>query len=72
MLKFNEFHLSWKIPQQVFGTAVSSHVSSVVTNLVMENVETRALETFADHTRLRKRYADNTFVIIKKSKLSEF
>ena len=38
----------------------------------MENVETRAFETFGDPSHLRKRYADDTFVIMKKSKLSEF
>ena len=47
-------------------------VSSVVANLVMENIETRALETFADPPRLWKRYEDDTFVIMKRSKLSEF
>jgi len=38
----------------------------------MENIETRALETFADPPRLWKRYVDDTFVIMKRSKLSEF
>jgi len=41
-----------------------SPVSSKVANLVMENVETRALATLADPPRLRKRYVDDTFVII--------
>jgi len=49
-----------------------SPVSSVVANLVMEHVETRVLETFADLPRLGTRCVDDTFVIIKKSKLSEF
>jgi len=47
-------------------------VSSVVASSVMENVKTRTLGTFADSPRLQKRYVDDTFVIIKKSKLSEF
>jgi len=34
--------------KQVFGTAMCSPVSSVVANLITENVETSALETFAD------------------------
>jgi len=38
----------------------------------MENIETRALETYADPPRLWKRYVDDTFVIMKRSKLSEF
>jgi len=51
---------------------MGSPVSSVVANLVMENIETRALETFADPPRIWKRYVDDTFVIMKRSKLSEF
>jgi len=38
--------------KQVFGTAMRSPVSSAVPNLVMENVEKRALETFADPPHL--------------------
>ena len=51
---------------------MGSPVPSVVANLVKENIETRALETFADPPRLWNRYADNTFVIMIRSKLSEF
>ena len=51
---------------------IGSPVSSVAANLVMEDVEKRALETFADPPRLWKRHVDDTFVIIKKSNLSEF
>ena len=58
--------------KQVFGTAMRSPVSSVVANLVMEDVEKRALETFADLPRLLKRYVYDTFVITKKSKFCEF
>jgi len=58
--------------KQVFGTAMGFPVSSVVANLVMENIETRALETLADPPRLWKRYVDDIFVIMKRSKLSEF
>ena len=35
-----------KVYQQVHGTALGSLVSVVVANLVMENVEGRALSTF--------------------------
>jgi len=38
----------------------------------MEDVEKRASETFAERPRLWKRYLDATFVVMKKSKLSEF
>jgi len=51
---------------------MGSPISSVVANLVMENIEIQALETFPDSPRLLKRYADDTFVIMKRSKLSKF
>jgi len=51
---------------------MGSPVPSVVANLVKENIETRALETYADSPRLWKTYVDDTFVIMKRSKLSEF
>jgi len=51
---------------------MSSPVSSVIAKLVKEDVETSVLEAFADPLRLRKRYENDTFVIIKKSKLAEF
>jgi len=40
---------------------MGSPVSLVVANLVMEDVEKRALEIFAELTRLWKTYLDNTF-----------
>ena len=51
---------------------MSSPVSTVAANLVMEDVEKRSLETFADPSRLSKSYVEDTFVIIIKSKLSQF
>ena len=58
--------------KQIFGTAMGSPVSVVVANLVMENVETRAIETFAHPPRLWQRYVDDTFVIIEKKFLNIF
>jgi len=71
-LNSNNFTFRGKHYKQVFGTAMGSHVPSVVANLVMENIETRALETFPDPPRLWKRYVDGTFVIMNKSKLFKF
>ena len=51
---------------------MGSPVSVVVANLVMEDVETRAIETFAHPSRLWLRYVDDTFVIIEKSFLNIF
>jgi len=70
-LNSTNFMFRGKHYKQVFGTAMGSPVS-VVANLVMENIETRALETFVDPPRLWKRCVDGTFVIMKRSKLSEF
>jgi len=71
-LNSTNFTFRGKHYKQVFGTAMGSPVSSVVANLVMKNIEAQALETFADPPRLRKRYVDDAFVIMKSSKLSEF
>ena len=46
---------------------MGSPVSSVVANLVVEGIE-----TFTDPPRLWKRYVDDTFMIMKRSELSEF
>ena len=46
--------------QQVHGTAMGSPVSVVVADLVMEDVESRALATFPSPPRFRKRYVDDT------------
>ena len=61
-----------KIFKQIFGTAMGSPVSVVVANLVMEDVETRAIEAFAHPPRLWLRYVDDTFVIIEKKFLNIF
>ena len=58
--------------KQIFGTAMGSPVSVVVANLVMEDVETRAIETFAHPPRLWLFYVDDTFVIIEKKFLNVF
>jgi len=68
-LNSTNFTFRGKHYKQVFGIAMGSPVSWVVANLVMENIETRALETFADPPRLWKRYVDDTFVIMKKIKV---
>ena len=58
---------------QVHGTAMGSPVSVVVANLVMEDVEQRALVTFTgEKPRFWKRYVDDTFTAIKLNLLQEF
>ena len=62
----NLLNFSKKFFKQMFGTAMGSPVSVVVANLVKEDVETRAIETFAHPPRLWVHYVDDTFVIIEK------
>jgi len=68
-LNSTNFTFRGKHYKQVFGTAMDSPVSSVVANLVMENIETRTLETFADHPRQWKRYVDDTYCDDEKIKV---
>ena len=62
-----------KFFKQIFGTSMDSPVSVVEANLVMEDVETRAIETFLHPpSRFWLRYVDDTFVIIEKKFLNIF
>ena len=53
-----------KIYQQVHGTAIGSPVSVVVANLVMEDIEQKALSTFHTPPRFWRRYVDDTCTIL--------
>ena len=53
-----------KIYQQVHGTAMGSPVSVVVANLVMEDIEQKALSTFHTPPRFWKQYVDDTYTIL--------
>ena len=55
--------------QQVFGTAMGSPVSVVVANLVMEDVEERALKDFSTPIRFWKRYVDDICAAVPKSQV---
>ena len=61
-----------KIFRQVHGTAMGSPVSVVVANLVMEDVEQRALHTFAHPPRVWKRYVDDILCIIGEEHIESF
>ena len=52
--KYNNTHY-----QQIFGTAMGSPVSAIMANLVMENLEERALSTSLVQPRFWKRYVDD-------------
>ena len=46
--------------QQTFGTAMGSPISVTIANLVMENIEGRALAKAETPPRFWKRYVDDT------------
>ena len=52
--------------QQVFGTAMGSPVSTVIANLVMEDIEQRALATAPVETLFWKRFVDDVFSAVSK------
>ena len=58
--------------QQTFGTAMGSPVSVTVANLVMEDVEQRALATCEAQPPFWKRYVDDTLTAIPKGQIQKF
>ena len=71
-LQATYFCFKGNVYQQVFGTAMGSPVSVVVANLVMEDVEERALATFSDPPQFWKRYVDDICVAINRNKIQDF
>ena len=61
-----------KFYRQIFGVAMGLPVSVIIANLVMKNVEEEAMSTFLNPPKFSRRYADDTFVIIKKTEVDEF
>ena len=51
---------------------MGSLVSVVVANLVMEDVEERAIDSFGQPPRVWKRFVDDTFVILDKTTVDKF
>ena len=70
-LNVTHLHFCGNNYQQIFGTAVGSPVSAVIANMVMEDVETRALNAFISGPKLWKRYIDDIFVLLKQNKLTD-
>ena len=58
--------------QQVHGMAMGSPVSVVIANMVMENVEERALTTFDKPPVFWKRYVDNVCCVVMSDWLERF
>ena len=57
---------------QKYRTAMGSPVSVKVANLVMEDIEERALKTYHTQIPVWKRCVDDTFVIIQEDLIEEF
>ena len=64
------FHNS--LYQQVHGIAMGSPVSVVVADLVMEDVESRALTAFPSPPRFWKRYVDDTCCALRTDSVENF
>ena len=63
-LKATYFSFQGKYYQQIFGTAMGSPISVVVEDMVMENIEQRALNSFSHRPIFWKRYVDDTCVAL--------
>ena len=61
-----------KIYQQVNSTAMGSPVSVVVANLVMENIECRALSSFHTPPCFWRRYVDDTCTVLPRNLVESF
>ena len=58
--------------QQIHGTAMGSPVSVVVADLVMEDVESRALSTYPNPPKFWKRYVDDTCCALRSDTVQDF
>ena len=58
--------------QQMEGAAMGSPLSPIVANIFMEHSEKEAMETAPHPPSLRKRFVDDTFVILESQHKDEF
>ena len=61
-----------KVCRQAQGTVMGSSVSVVVANLVMEDIEERALSNFHSPSRFWKRYVDDTCTALHPDLIEPF
>ena len=66
------FQYNGKHYKQLHGTAMGSHVSVVVAEIVMQHVEERALATCRQTIPLWLRYVDDTFTAVHKDEIDAF
>ena len=58
--------------KQVFGTAMGSPVSAVIANLVMEDIEHRALTTAPVSLSFWKRFVDDVISAVSENEIVAF
>ena len=66
------FQYNGKHYKQLRGTAMGSPVSVVVAEIVMQNIEERALATYKRTVPLWLRYVDDTFTAVQKDEIDDF
>ena len=66
------FQYNGKHYKQLPGTAMGSPVSVVVAEIVMQNIEERALATYKRTLPLWLRYVDDTFTAVHKDEIDDF
>ena len=72
VLRNSYFSFQEVIYQQVFGCAMGSPVSAVIAELVMQEVEQKALATSIVQPRWWRRYVDDANVCLKKAAVQQF
>ena len=71
-LKATYFLFRGRYYQQIFGMAMDSPVSVVIADMVMENIEQRALNSFSHPPIFWKRYVDDNCVTLLPSLVDSF
>ncbi|XP_068757388.1 uncharacterized protein [Montipora capricornis] len=72
VLSNNYFVYNNSVYKQIHGCAMGSPVSPVVANLCMEAIEEMAINTTPVPPKVRKRYVDDSFCIIKRNAVDSF
>ncbi len=57
---------------QVYGLAIGASISGFMAEIYMEELETKAMQTFANPPEIYKRYVDDTFTKLKTTLVEEF